>query len=201
MTTSSTLVGLLLTLGAAGCATGRPVPGATTDVEEIHVFRSIRELAASDPSACTADRVGFAPFPRDADRLFSFWGVRTDARGTVLDAHDAPVASLRGCFGPTEDPARQNFEARITIGDLEMTGRGECLALQIDAPEKGLYPVRCHLLLADLPPPYVGGLLTTNTVTSPAAFGGESDPPGYTQASIATIRLWKARPATEVPRR
>jgi hypothetical protein len=30
-------------------------------------------------------------------------------------------------------------------------------------------------------------------LTSKAAFGGESDPPGYTQASIATIRLWKAK--------
>jgi hypothetical protein len=30
-------------------------------------------------------------------------------------------------------------------------------------------------------------------VTSKAGFGGETDPPGYTQASIATIRLWKAR--------
>lgn len=41
--------------------------------------------------------------------------------------------------------------------------------------------------------PYVGGLLTTNTLTSRAAFGGDSDPPGYTQASIATIRLWKGK--------
>jgi hypothetical protein len=38
--------------------------------------------------------------------------------------------------------------------------------------------------------PYVGGVLTTNAVTSQAAFGSEIDPPGYTQASIATIRLW-----------
>jgi hypothetical protein len=64
----------------------------------------------------------------------------------------------------------------------------------IDFPESGLVAVRCHLVLSGLPAPFVGGLLTTNTLTSRAAFGGASDPAGYTQASIATMRLWKARP-------
>jgi hypothetical protein len=65
--------------------------------------------------------------------------------------------------------------------------------LMIDFPEPGLFPVRCHLVLGGLPAPFVGGLLTTNTLTSKAAFGGDTEPPGYTQASIATIRLWRAR--------
>jgi len=38
------------------------------------------------------------------------------------------------------------------------------------------------------------GLLTTNTMTSGASFGGDTEPPGYTQASIATVRLWKESP-------
>jgi hypothetical protein len=79
------------------------------------------------------------------------------------------------------------------LGAIAFRGRGECLALGIDVPEAGLFPVRCQLLLSDLPAPYVGGLLTTNTITSKAPFGGETDPSGYTQASIATIRLWKTR--------
>ena len=64
----------------------------------------------------------------------------------------------------------------------------------LNVPEPGLFPVRCQLILSGLPAPFVGGLLTTNTMTSGAPFGGETDPPGYTQASIATIRLWKAKP-------
>ena len=56
-----------------------------------------------------------------------------------------------------------------------------------------MFPVRCQLILSGLPAPFVGGLLTTNTMTSNAPFGGDTAPPGYTQASIATIRLWKAR--------
>ena len=66
-------------------------------------------------------------------------------------------------------------------------------AVMISFPEAGLYPVHCHLKLSGMPMPYVGGLLTTNTMTSNARLGGETDPAGYTQASIATIRLWKAK--------
>ena len=112
----------------------------------------------------------------------------------MVDAKAARAAELRGCFGPTEDRARQNFYAEIKLGGMTFHGKGECLALMIDFPEPGLFPVRCQLVLGGLPAPYVGGLLTTNTLTSKAAFGGDTDPAGYTQASIATIRLWKARP-------
>ena len=113
--------------------------------------------------------------------------------GRVVDAKQARVAELRGCFGPTEDRARQNFFAEIELGAISFRGNGECLALGIDVPEAGLFPVRCQLVLSGLPAPFVGGLLTTNTITSKALFGGDTDPAGYTQASMATIRLWKAR--------
>jgi hypothetical protein len=72
-------------------------------------------------------------------------------------------------------------------------GNGECRAVKFDFPDAGLFPVRCQLILSGLPAPYVGGLLATNTVTSKAPFGRDTDPPGYTQASIATIRLWKSK--------
>ncbi len=49
------------------------------------------------------------------------------------------------------------------------------------------------VLLVLVAAPFVGGLLTTSTMTTKASFGGDSEPPGYTQASIATIRLWRAR--------
>ncbi|MEO7998754.1 MAG: hypothetical protein ABI852_14990, partial [Gemmatimonadaceae bacterium] len=80
---------------------------------------------------------------------------------------------------------------RRSMGALSFQGKGECLALMVDFPEKGLYPVRCQLVLSGLPAPFVGGLLTTNTITSGAMYGGDTKPAGYTQASIATIRLWK----------
>ena len=59
---------------------------------------------------------------------------------------------------------------------MSFRGSGECLALMTDFPEPGLFPVRCQLVLHGLPAPFVGGLLTTNTITSSARFGGEYGP-------------------------
>lgn len=110
-----------------------------------------------------------------------------------MQTKDTRVAELHACFGATGEPARQNFYAEVQLGSISFRGNGECLAVKTDFPEKGLFPVRCQLVLSGLPAPYVGGLLTTNTMTSNSAFGGDTDPSGYTQASIATIRLWKSR--------
>jgi hypothetical protein len=156
------------------------------------VLRSIREQRPPTPGFCTAERAGFDLFPIDAERNFSFWSVETraaDAR--VVDAHAAHVASLRGCFGPTAERPTQNFYAELQLASVTIQGRGECTAVNVDFPEAGLFPVHCYLVLRNLPAPYVGGLLTTNTLTSKSAHGGDTDPPGYTQASIATVRLWK----------
>jgi hypothetical protein len=160
--------------------------------EEIYVLRSVRERRQPVANWCSQAKTGFEPFPVDAERSFSFWSVRSEG-GKVVDAKAARVAQLRGCFGPAPERARQSFYAEIKLGSLSFHGTGECLALAVDFPEPGIFPVRCQLVLSGLPEPYVGGLLTTNTLTSKAAFGSESDPPGYTQASIATIRLWKAK--------
>lgn len=196
---SSLRVAIIATsLLLAACAKHTKHPRHTTQPdtsrETIYVLRSVREALPGGATGCAASRTGFAPMPTDGERYFTFWSVRTrPADGAVIDAAAARVATLRGCFGATDDRARQNFYAEIELGRLTFQGRGECLALGIDVPERDLYPVRCQLVLSGLPAPYVGGLLTTNTITSRATFGGNTDPPGYTQASIATIRLWKAR--------
>jgi len=162
-------------------------------LEDIYVLRSIREPLAPTIDWCSSAKTGFEPFATDAERFFSFWSVASSPEdGRAIDAKDARVAELRACFGPTDERTRQNFYAEIQLGALSLRGSGECLALLIDFPETGLFPVRCHLVLSGLRAPFAGGLLTTNTLTSNAAFGGDTDPPGYTQASIATIRLWKA---------
>jgi len=168
-------------------------PVSTTSKEEIYILRSIRDRHVPAEGWCSSSKTGFEPFPADAERLFSFWSLRLGADGKVTGTKHRQVAQLRACFGATGEPARQNFYAEIKMGSMSLYGNGECLALKTDFPESGLFPVRCQLVLSGLPVPYVGGLLTTNTMTSKAAFGGETDPRGYTQASIATIRLWKSR--------
>ena len=167
-----------------------PIPAA--ERETIYILHSIREPQAASAAGCPAALTGFEPFSAEAERYFSFWSIESQSdSGRVINARRSRVASLRGCFGPTAEPARQNFNAEIQLGAMTFRGHGECVALMVDFPEKGLYPVRCHLVLAELPAPFVGGLLTTNTLTSAARFGGDTEPPGYVQASIATIRLWR----------
>lgn len=163
--------------------------------EDIYVLRSIREQRSTTGDWCDASRTGFAPMPTDAERFFTFWSVGSKkGSGRIFDADRRPVAQLRGCFGATSERARQNFYAEVRIGAMAFHGKGECLALLVDAPETGLHAVRCHLVIDGVPAPYVGGLLTTSTLTSQAPHGGDTDPPGYTQASIATIRLWRTGP-------
>jgi hypothetical protein len=186
------LAAMLCALATCVTSSSRGGASAQESLEEIYVLRSIRERQSTVPSWCAASRTGFEPFATDAERSFSFWSVSMRG-GKVVDAKAARVAELRGCFGATPERPRQHFYAEIKLGALTFHGKGECLALAVDFPVAGLFPVRCQLVLSGLPGPYVGGVLTTNTLTSKAAFGGQTEPPGYTQASIATIRLWKTK--------
>ncbi len=190
---TAALAGVVTLLSAAAAPSGNAAPRPKAALEEIYILRSIREQREPVANWCASAKTGFEPFATDPERFFSFWSVRVRPDGRVVETKDKRAAELRGCFGATSEPARQNFYAEIKLGSLSLRGNGECLALKIDFPEAGLFPVRCQLVLSGLPAPYVGGLLTTNTITSRAGFGGDTDPPGYTQASIATIRLWKAR--------
>jgi hypothetical protein len=53
---------------------------------------------------------------------------------------------------------------------------------------------RCFLLLDNLSHGYLGGHLTANTINSRQVLGGTTDPKGYVQSSIATVRLWRRPP-------
>lgn len=184
---------LLLSACAVPSAPTAPAPTPAVAREEIFILRSIRERQQPTAGWCSSARTGFEPFAADAERYFSFWSLRLRPEdGRVVDAKDQRVAELRGCFGATTERARQNFYAEVRLGTISFRGKGECLALATDFPQAGLFPVRCQLVLSGLPAPYVGGLLATNTMTSKAAFGADTDPPGYTQASIASIRLWRS---------
>jgi hypothetical protein len=187
----------LMVAAMALLASVAPAQNALTPngaLEDIYILHSVREPHEPEANWCAAAKTGFDPFPKDAERLFSFWSLRTRPEdGKVVDAKAARAAKLRACFGPTSERARQNFYAEVQMGSVSFQGKGECLAVMTDFPETGLFPVRCQLVLSGMQPPYIGGLLTTNTMTSKAPLGSETNPSGYTQASIATIRLWKKK--------
>lgn len=161
-------------------------------VEDIYVVRSMRESQVTPTEFCRQSRTGFG----DANRedVYSFRSTITRASdGLMTDTDVNTVGRLRACFGTTTDPAKQNFYGEGVLGSVTFTGRGECLAVKQDHPEPGLVVARCFLELRDLPSGYVGGQLTTNTMRSRNVTGATTDPPGYTQPSIATVRLWKRR--------
>ena len=110
----------------------------------------------------------------------------------MTNANVATIGRLHACFGSTADPLTSHFYAEGTLGGVSFTGRGDCRA-EPDYPEPGVSVCRCFLELRDLPREYQGGQLTTNTVVSRQGIGELSDPPGYVQPSIATVRLWKRR--------
>jgi len=190
---SVAIVGVVTLLSVGATPPSDAAPRSEKGLEEIYILRSIREQHETAAGWCSSSRTGFEPFPTDAERFYSFWSIELQPDGKVVETKRARAAELHGCFGATSERARQNFYAEIKLGSISFRGNGECLALKINFPETGLFPVRCQLVLSGLPAPYVGGLLTTNTLTSKAAFGGDTDPPGYTQASIATVRLWKSK--------
>jgi hypothetical protein len=111
----------------------------------------------------------------------------------VLDANVSTIGSIHACFGRTPNPAVLQFYGDLLLGDTAMKGFGECERGKSNPPEQGMSVARCFLDLSNLPPDYIGGQLTTNTMNSRKLLGTESDPIGFTQVSIATIRLWRKR--------
>ena len=122
------------------------------------------------------------------------WSVAIQPKdGRIVDAKAGLAGELHACFGSTAVPGIVSFYTDGRVAGLPFTGRGDCSVARPDYPENGISTFRCYLNLADLPAPYVGGFLATNTINSKAVLGAVSDPPGYVQASIATIRLWRNR--------
>ena len=113
--------------------------------------------------------------------------------GRITDPLGNQVGQLRACFGETANRLQANFYAEGELASLSFTGKGECESPRADFPESGINVFRCFLDLMNLPRGYVGGLLTTNSVRSRQDIGPTSDPAGYVQSSIATVRLWKDR--------
>ena len=188
-----TLIGILNTTVICCCFTvSVSAADAGGAVEDIYVVRSLRLSRIGATSFCATSRTGLDEL--NTEDQYNFQSVRTKTSdGTVSDANVETVGTLHACFGPTSDPARFGFYAEGALGGTPFTGRGDCLMVRQDFPEEGLRLFRCFLDLSGLPEAYVGGHLTTNTVTSKRNIGDVSDPPGYVQPSIATVRLWKKR--------
>jgi hypothetical protein len=169
-------------------------PAVATEVEEIYIARSVRESRIPPTEFCAKARTGVGD--ATSEDQFTFRSVATRASdGRVVDANLKTIGSIHVCNGRTANPAVLDFYGEIDLQGTAFKGLGECRFTKTDFPEKGVTFYRCFLDLSGLPGEYVGGQLTTNTAFSRKILGMESDPGGYTQSSIATIRLWKKRNA------
>ena len=122
------------------------------------------------------------------------WSVTVEpGDGRISNPKAAEVGDLHACFGSTTDPKVVSFYTEGRIAGVPLSGNGNCVRDLTDFPEKGISVVRCFLNIGGLPAGYTGGTVSTNTIGTRSLIGVESDPPGYVQPSIATIRLWKTR--------
>jgi hypothetical protein len=168
---------------------GQPV--RASQVEEIYIARSVHLSRIKPTEFCAEVRSGFKP---DHEDQWEFRAISVSPfDGRVVDGYGKTIASGHGCQGATNDPTISNFYLELLLGKTALKGIGDCRYMKTDFPEPGLTPGNCRLILSDTLGQYVGGQLTTNTMASRKSFGPESDPPGYVQPSIATIRLWKKR--------
>ena len=158
-------------------------------VEEIYVLRSLRETRVTPTDFCS---------PLDAPTSEDYYSFHTAGvsieTGRISNAKAQAVGHIRGCFGKTADAGVFKFYGEFETNGVKGKALGSCWSGRPDFPEEGLRLFSCYFALSDLPAPYVGGQLTTNSVNSKNITGEVSEPLGYTQVSVATVRLWKKRP-------
>ena len=186
------VVGLLLLIATVEAQSPQASRRVASQAEEIYIARSVAESQNAPTGFCAPDKTGFGDAM--AEYRFSFRSVSTNTSdGRLLNANVKPIGSFHGCFGRTANPMVFNGFAEVHIGLKTFIGRGECRYVKSDFPERGINAGHCFLDLSAPDDQYVGGLLTTNSITSRKTVGLDTDPPGYTQTSIATIRIWKKR--------
>lgn len=161
-------------------------------VEEIYIARSVRESRVAPTEYCAQAKTGFNSDYFEDQYTFRSTATRA-SDGRMVDANIKAIGSGHACFGRTVDPAILNFYLELQLGRIALRGIGDCRQSKSDFPERGLIALHCFLNLSDPLGRYVGGQLTTNSIKSLKDVGLETDPLGYTQPSIATIRLWKKR--------
>ena len=165
---------------------------ASSAIEDIYILRSVRESRAEPSDACAPSQSKLQE-PAWEDQ-YTFRSVATNADdGRVLHTNVKNVGSIRACFGKTKDADVLELYGEVSINGIAAKAFGKCNTAKRDFPEKGVNLFACLFELFDLPSEYIGGQLTTNSLSSTELFGTNSSPTGYTQVSIATIRLWKKR--------
>jgi hypothetical protein len=178
----------VLTAAAQEASTGR----AGSRVEEIYIARSVVQSRVTPTPYCAQESVGFTGVT--VEQQFTFHSVTTRSDdGLLTNAKQNAIGHAHGCVGPSGDPLALNFYLEGALGAISFKAIGGCRLAMEDHPEPGIRFLSCFLQLRDLPEGYVSGYLTSSSISSRQPVGEASDPFGYLQSSIATIRLWRHR--------
>ena len=161
------------------------------EVEEIYVARSVRQGRVVPSDFCAPAKTGFAPGLEDQLAMRSVTTRASDGR--MVGTNDKDIGSMHVCIGQAMDPTVLATYAEGQIAGVAFTGIGDCRLVRGNQPEDGLLTHRCFLVLSGLPQPYVGGFLVSSSLYSRTPFGTESSPPGYSQAAILVVRLFRRR--------
>jgi hypothetical protein len=185
--------GLGLVVAMPALPQNQPKNGSNSRVEDIYILRSVRESRGFPTDFCTKAKTGFETLGGAQDK-FTFRSTATrGSDGLMTDANIQKIGDYRACIGLTANPNAYNFYLEGMLGTVPFKGRGECVNAKQPYPESGLTVGRCYADVFDLPKRYVGGQITISYLNSKTTLGAESDPSGYTQTGILTIRLWKRR--------
>ncbi|GLH76960.1 hypothetical protein SSBR45G_18680 [Bradyrhizobium sp. SSBR45G] len=161
------------------------------EVEEIYVLRSMRRGRVVPSDFCSPTKTGFAPALEDQLSVHSVSVHTSDGRMTGTT--DKSIGDMRVCIGQAMDPTLLGTYTEGQFNGITFTGIGDCRLVRGNMPEDGILTHRCFLVMSGLPEPYVGGFMISSSLYSKTPFGAESSPPGYAQAGILIIRLWKKR--------
>lgn len=161
------------------------------EVEEVYIARSVRHSRVVPSDFCAPTKTGFAPALEDQ---LSIKSVNTrPSDGRMTGSGDKDIGDMRVCVGQAMDPTVLGTYGEGHLNGIAFTGVGDCRLVRGNLPEDGLLTHRCFMLLSGLPEPYVGGFLVSSSMYSRTPFGEESSPPGYAQAGLMIIRLFKLR--------
>lgn len=136
-----------------------------SEAEEIYVARSVRESRVVPTEFCAQTKTGFNSDSFEDQYTFRSVATRT-SDGRLVNANITTIGAGHGCFGRTADPATLNFYLELHLGKTALRGIGDCRRTKPDFPERGLSARHCFLNLSDPLGRYVGGQLTSNTITS-----------------------------------
>lgn len=182
----SGVLGVLALLPQVGTAHAQGA-GASPN-EEIYVLRSLRETRVAPTDFCSKLEA-----PTSEDNYTFYAPAVNSETGLITNLKAKAVGNIHGCFGKSAEAGVFKFYGVFETNGITGKANGDCRSGKPDFPEAGIKTFACFFELSDLPAPYVGGQLSTNSVNSKNITGEASDPPGYMQVSIATIRLWKKR--------